>query len=529
MTRPYKIEGGEPVDTVDAGIAVIGQSLVGHTATGKEARRKTDQPLALMTQIMNAMEQGILVWSEDGICRLHNTRIFDILELRPDGLAVGMKRDDFLAEANARGEFDAAAMAETHRKFVAGVPFQFDRLMPSGRVVATYARPIREGGFVVTFTDVSAVRNNARSLDEARTVAEAAEAKAKQVLQDERARRAEARALSDLDEWMQSCKSLNELFMIVQKFMEGLIPDSRGELYLYSNSRDVLDGVCEWGQQGEINDHIKADECWSLRRGRAYLHNPEALCFPCEHLSDEHVENPANYICVPVVAHGDTVGLLHVHFSPHSPHAEVRAMGKFANRCGEHISMAIANVKLRDELHHQSIRDPLTGLYNRRYFMDAMRRETLAADRGGKGFGLISLDADKFKLFNDNHGHEAGDTVLRALSEQMLASLPEDAICARVGGEEFAVVLPQTDLKTSEALANTLREAVGALEVRSAFEALPKITISAGVAAYLGDGMAPNVLMKIADEALYAAKAAGRNCVIAATLPKGQTQKSPSP
>lgn len=506
MTKPAKIDGGVLVDV---------QPVVS-AKTWQDARREgADETLSLATQIMNAMEQGILVWSAQGICELHNTRIFEVLELHRDGLMIGTNRNDFLAEACGRGEFSKEQMAETKRKFTAHVPFQFDRTLPSGRVIATYARPMREGGFVVTFTDVSEVRENATSLAAAKKVAEAAETQAKQILQDERSRRAEARALSDLDEWLQSCKSLDELFMIVKKFLAGVIPDSTGELYLYSNSRDVLDGVCEWGKTSGINDHITADECWALRRGRAYQYNPNTLCFPCDHLHDENAERPSDYICVPVIAHGDTVGMLHVQFSSKYSSTDIKTMGKFASRSAEHISMAIANVKLRDELHDQSIRDPLTSLYNRRYFMDGMRRETSLADRGGKGYGLISLDADKFKTFNDNHGHEAGDEVLRALAEQMLASMPKDAICARVGGEEFAILLPKTDIVDCEKQANLLREAVGALEVRTSFGVLPRVTISAGVVAYMGNNMPPSALMKLCDEALYAAKAAGRNCVVA--------------
>ena len=496
MSKAEKIKAGTPLSWKDMG--------------------DDAQEVALATQIMNVMEQAIVVWSADGTCELHNTRVFDVLELERGALTIGTKRDTFLQAAFARGEFTAEVLADNLRRFDTHMPFQFDRTLPSGRVVATYARPTREGGYVVTSTDVTAARQDAAELSVAKKAAEDAEAKAREVLQEERARRAEARTLSDLDEWLQSCKSLDELFKIVEKFMERLIPDAFGELYLYSNSRDVLDGACEWGKKAPMNAHITADACWSLRRGRAYEHNPDALCFPCDHLQADAAQDPGDYICIPVIAHGDTVGLLHLHFNSAMTRADVKTMGRFATRCAEHISMAIANVKLRDELHDQSIRDPLTGLYNRRYFMDAMRRETVRADRKKGQFGLISLDADKFKMFNDNHGHEAGDMVLRGLAEQMLLTLPSDAACARVGGEEFAILLPKMDLEESMVLADRLRIAVSMLEIRTSIGVLPRVTISAGVAAYLGDGTSPSALMKRADEALYAAKADGRDCVVAA-------------
>lgn len=178
--------------------------------------------------------------------------------------------------------------------------------------------------------------------------------------------------------------------------------------------------------------------------------------------------------------------------------------------------MAIANVKLRDELHAQSVRDPLTGLYNRRFFMDAMRRFLGAATMGDKGVGLISFDADKFKLFNDNHGHDAGDVVLQAISEKVLEVIPSDAVACRMGGEEFAVIALICTAKASEALAEKIRTGIAATQVRYVHGALPRTTISAGVSFYPKHGTSPQVLLKQADEALYAAKAKGRNCVVVA-------------
>lgn len=474
---------------------------------------------ALATEIMNIMEQGIIVWSADGVCELHNTRVFEVLEINGSALSIGTLREDFLAASHARGEFSDTVMAQTRQKFDDRLPFQFDRNLPSGRVVSTSVRPMREGGHVVTFTDVTEARQAANELDLAKKDAEAASQRANAILEEERARQAEARLLADLDEWLQSCKSLAELYMIVNKFMALLLPDTEGELYIYSNSRDVLDGVCDWGAQGAIHAHIAPDSCWALRRGRAYTFTADGMCFACDHVdhgASDHDDSAADYICVPIVAHGDTVGLLHVRFAGGAQSPQLAQGGAFAVRCAEHISMAIANVKLRDELHDQSIRDPLTGLYNRRYFMDAMRRESAVADRGGAGFGLISFDADKFKRFNDNHGHEAGDMVLRALAEKMRSEMPSGAVCARIGGEEFAILLPGTDHDAAVETAQTLCKAVAATEVRTAFGLLPPVTISAGVAAYSGEGTPPSVLMKRADEALYEAKAAGRDRVVAA-------------
>ncbi len=377
---------------------------------------ETPQPErgSIAHDIMNMMEQGILVWSGDGHCELHNTRIFQVLELRAGELAIGTKRADFRNLSVARGEFSVQERVESDALIAAHRPYAFDRNLPSGRVVLTSGRPMRGGGYVVTFTDVTEARKAARDLDAARQQAEEAELRARDVLIQERARQTEAKLLSQLDEWLQSCKSLEELFLIVARFMARLLTGSKGELYIYSNSRDALEGKCNWNTI-DLHHTIAADSCWALRRGRSYEFQTDGLCFMCEHVeAHQHGVPVEEYICVPIVAHGDTVGLLHIRFDHlGETSARIADKGTFAIRCGEHISMAIANVKLRDELRDQSIRDPLTGLYNRRYFMDAIRREMSICERRGSSFGLISFDADKFKLFNDNHGHDAGARLLQ--------------------------------------------------------------------------------------------------------------------
>ncbi|RYG93194.1 diguanylate cyclase [Loktanella sp. IMCC34160] len=501
---------------------------------GKSVASWSDEPVDapsdihdLATEIMNIMEQGILVWSKDGICELHNTRIFDVLELSGGDLQIGAEREEFRDRALARGEMSEEDRRMSQAQIRAHQPYSFDRHLPSGRVVLTSGRPARGGGYVVTFTDVTEARRAAREIAKAKQDAEDAELRAREVLASERARQNEARMLGQLDEWLQSCKSLNELYMIVSRFMERLLPGSKGELYIYSNSRDALDGVCNWNTI-DLHQSIAADSCWALRRGRAYEYESDGLCFVCDHVeAHNHGVDTNEYICVPIVAHGDTVGLMHMRFDHASDGAaHVRDSAQFAVRCGEHISMAIANVKLRDELHDQSIRDPLTGLYNRRYFMDAIRREISMSDRRGRTFGLISFDADKFKNFNDNHGHDAGDMVLRAIGTRLQEVMNNGETACRFGGEEFAVLVPEASLEKTVDLAETLRDAIAATQVRYLDGPLPRVTISAGVSSYPNCGNTPQALLKRADEALYRAKEDGRNCVRTASAKKAGRAKA---
>src|SRR5438132_14110727 len=160
---------------------------------------------------------------------------------------------------------------------------------------------------------------------------------------------------------------------------------------------------------------LHPDDCWGLRRGQPYTFGENEIDFPCAHV-DLLVKS--DYCCVPILAHGETIGLLHLEFgSDHQTGSEKPEMAEIVEQrrlglvCAEQISLAIANVKLRDQLCDQSIRDVLTGLFNRRYMLETCRREFSRALRTAQNISVLSIDIDHFKKYNDNHGHDAGDMV----------------------------------------------------------------------------------------------------------------------
>ena len=189
---------------------------------------------------------------------------------------------------------------------------------------------------------------------------------------------------------------------------------------------------------------------------------------------------------------------------------------KLAQLCAEQISMAIANVRMRDQLQDQSIRDPLTGLYNRRHMNDTLREAVERFKRSDERVSVISIDVDHFKKFNDNHGHDAGDMVLRAVGEVLIQSCEVNDIACRPGGEEFALILHGADREETLTRAEAVRKAVEGVIVRYGEKALPRVTISAGVAIVPDHGMLPQDLLRAADDALYVAKGKGRNRVCVA-------------
>jgi len=336
----------------------------------------------------------------------------------------------------------------------------------------------------------------------------------KSLIENERLNAA-TRTLSELSEWLQSAKSETELYQMISSVLGRLMPECKGSLFIYTNSRDVLEVATEWNGQSHTAS-IHPEDCWSLRRGHAYVHGTSEVEFHCDHVHDGVNDN---YCCIPIVAHGDTVGLLHLEYTFDKAETAEEAKARFADRarlglaCAEHLSIAIANMKLREGLRDQSARDVLTGVNNRRYLLETARRELLRAERSGQPVSLVTVDVDHFKAFNDNHGHDAGDTVLRHVGEIMRALFTADAVPCRFGGEEFVVLLPNTGIDEAAARAEELRAKIEALSVRYADGQLPRVTISAGIATYPESGGSLTELLRVADDALYRAKRNGRNRV----------------
>ncbi|MEM7472624.1 MAG: diguanylate cyclase [Pseudomonadota bacterium] len=344
----------------------------------------------------------------------------------------------------------------------------------------------------------------------------------KEATENVQLRQQERRLLSQVSEWLYSAKSLEELLRVIAKSLETLMPEAAGQLYIYSNSRDVLDLKTHWGGAAPKPEHIEPDDCWALRRGRAYSYGMRPIEFPCAHVHAEQDQDP--YFCLPITAHGQTNGLLHLHFGAIARDKEGREHFKtflehrweLALLCAEQISLAIANVQLRQELLDQSVRDPLTNLWNRRWFLDAAHRQKSHAQRNDETFALIAFDVDHFKKFNDTYGHDAGDMVLRAFGAKMTDFFSTGTSPCRMGGEEFMVLCHGLSERQTLILAEDFRSQIGQISVKYSGIELPPISVSAGVAIWPRDGAEISDLVNAADQALYNAKERGRNMVVSA-------------
>jgi diguanylate cyclase (GGDEF)-like protein len=314
--------------------------------------------------------------------------------------------------------------------------------------------------------------------------------------------------LSQMTILLQSCLTPEEASDIISHSARQLFPENAGTLYVFRNSRNLLEPAAEWGDGGEKAAPFAPPQCWALRQGQMHQVDNQKSDIGCG-----HARYPEPYICLPLMAHGEVLALLHVQLSKDSKLADHAAdpHGLPLRTFTEHMSLALSNLNLRICLRQQSIRDPLTGLFNRRYLEEALAVETERAKREVAPFSIIMLDLDHFKRFNDTHGHEAGDAVLQTVGRYLQRNVRGGDIACRFGGEEFTMVLPRAGSQEALHRAEQLCEGVRGLRVEFRGQVLGPLTLSAGVATYPDQGETGEHVLQAADAALYAAKTDGRD------------------
>ena len=333
------------------------------------------------------------------------------------------------------------------------------------------------------------------------------------MMQDLTARSQRATLLAKMGELLQSCLTKDEVFAAALGFAPKIFPNSRGAMALLSNTRDLVEVAGFWHECQLPATVFEPSSCWALRTGHPHLVVAGDRTAPCIHAAG--VKN--TYLCIPILAQGQSIGILHLQATDDGPgiaDAELSFKTTFAGQVG----LSVANIRLREALHSQSIKDPLTGLYNRRYLTEVLERDIRRSVRAEQSLGILMLDLDHFKKFNDAYGHEAGDAVLRETASFLTKSIRVEDIVCRYGGEEFVIILPTANLTAAHARAERIRLKLKELTVLHQGHSLGMITVSVGVAALPDHGTSPKDLLEAADAALYRAKREGRDRVVDATL-----------
>jgi len=232
----------------------------------------------------------------------------------------------------------------------------------------------------------------------------------------------------------------------------------------------------------------------------------------------EGVRGAQSEIALPLKVDGRVIGVLNAE-TP-SPNAYTEDHVRPLTVVAQQAAVVIRAAQLNDEMRRLAVTDPLTGLYNRRFFVEKLEEHLHRARRYGEPLALLFLDCDHLKNINDQHGHLSGDRALQALADVMKITLRESDVLARLGGDEFAALLVSSDHERALEVAGRLRRTIQGLRLISDDGTDIALTVSAGLALYPDDGTDVKALMREADMALYSAKREGRDQAVTASRPE---------
>ncbi|MEO5707218.1 MAG: sensor domain-containing diguanylate cyclase [Alteraurantiacibacter sp.] len=325
-------------------------------------------------------------------------------------------------------------------------------------------------------------------------------------------------AMTDM---LQSAENHEDVGAILEASAVSLLPAYRGGLYIFNNSNDRLDLIRHWPRGEDCNPAtaLVPGNCWALKRGKPHINDPHKGTLCCAHNNGVF-----STLELPMIARGKVHGLLMLAIEGPDGTDQLQAIKRIARALADSVSLALANIGLQEKLRTQSLRDPLTGLYNRRYMEDALERYISLSERDGNPLSVLMIDLDHFKKLNDTFGHAKGDAVLREVAGQLVGSLRPADVVARYGGEELLVILPNCGLDDAMLKAEMLRMRIEGL---SAVHGTP-ISASFGVATIPETATGMGEVVALADGALYAAKQAGRNCVMHAARRNTSADSKPA-
>lgn len=320
--------------------------------------------------------------------------------------------------------------------------------------------------------------------------------------------------LVEMSDIMLACSSQDELCNVMTKYCQRMLHFASGYLYVMHPSKNYLETAASWGTPKTQETTFTPNDCWAIRLGRMHQVNHSHNELICNHVNTSS-EQVSSFLCIPLMAQNDIYGLLYMEILKETPAAAFSQNQQLLiTAFSELTALAFANVRLRENLRYQSMRDPLTGLYNRRYLEDFLLKQIHQSERTKSPIALLMLDLDHFKKINDTYGHDAGDVALKELGKILQEDIRVGDVAARYGGEEFIVVFYNTDEKTIKTRAENIRETVSRLQVKYGAQPVGPITISIGIAIYPTHGRTSNELIESADKALYFAKNNGKNRIV---------------
>ncbi|HAU1501966.1 TPA: diguanylate cyclase [Legionella pneumophila] len=320
--------------------------------------------------------------------------------------------------------------------------------------------------------------------------------------------------LVEMSDIMLACSSQQELSDVLSKYSQRLLRFSSGYLFIMHPSKNYLEKTTSWGDPQPHELTFTPEQCWAIRRGRVHNVDSSHIELLCGHVSFSLEQQDLSLLCVPLMAQNDIYGLLYLEVNLKQLPLFDENQRLLITAFAELTALALANVRLGESLRYQSIRDPLTGLYNRRYLEDFLFKQLHQAERTKASFAILMLDLDHFKKINDTFGHEAGDFVLKEIGQILNNDIRLGDVATRYGGEEFVLLLFDVDANAAKTRADNLRSAISKLQVKYGAQYVGQVTASIGISIYPDDAKSPDELIEAADKALYQAKNKGRNMVL---------------
>lgn len=314
--------------------------------------------------------------------------------------------------------------------------------------------------------------------------------------------------IQSMDDLLQRVNTIDEAYQIYQQFCQRLFPNTAGAIFLFDPKRTILEAFSVWGEDLKSELVFQPEQCWTLRLGHTFKAHKNGTSLRCLHMPADF---KGDYLSVPLIATGELIGTLHI--ENQGEHWNANNIEKLATTIAEHIGLALSNIRLREKLRSQSIEDPLTHLYNRRFMNESLEREVRRANRYQTTVGVMMLDIDHFKRVNDQYGHEAGDTVLRELGVLLKNNLRGEDIACRYGGEEFVLILPNMPFEKVKERAEQIRQQARSIRIKEHWGGIDSVAVSIGIAEYPTHGATGLEVVKKADDALYRAKQNGRDRV----------------
>ncbi len=372
-----------------------------------------------------------------------------------------------------------------------------------GQTVQIVMENDRVIGFQAVARDITAQKEAEAAKDEANR-------KMGQLLTELQQRNRESALLNELSHLLQACQTAEEAYGNIANLANQLFPHTAGALYLLNATRTQVSTIATWGELPSTRQMFAPSDCRGLRRSPTRPLNEDQRGSCCLHSA----QPPAIAYCLPIHVQGEILGIFHLQSTSEENLTENKR--QLAYTVIEQSELALSNLKLREALREQSIRDPLTGLYNRRYMEEALKQQLSRVTRQLHPLGLIMIDIDHFKNFNDTHGHAAGDALLRELGRLLESHIRGGDVACRYGGEEFLLIMPDASLEAAHQRAKQLQQEAKRLRVQDAGLSLDGITLSLGVAIYPEHGRSKDTVLRAADAALYRAKEEGRDRVVVA-------------